>query len=418
MRILITGTTGFIGSSLAAALARRGHEVVACTHRRKRDERAMAVDFMRDLDEADWLPRLHGVDAVINAVGILRETRHAHFDALHHRAPTALFRACHTAGVKRVIQISALGADEEATSAYHLSKKAADDELRFLELDWTIVQPSVVFGSGGASTGLFLQLASLPVMPLIGRGEQLMQPVHIDDLTDLIVKLVEERAALRQTLHAVGPRAVTLSEMLRSYRAQLHLGRALLIPIPLPLIRLSAKVGDVVKAGALSTETLDMLLRGNSGDARQIASVLGRPPRALDAFISPAESGLLRTGSVFRWLRPLLLIGIATMWVAAGVASWFYAQDHGLALLAHLGLSPDRARIALAGACMLDVGLGITTLRPNRTIWAMQLAVIGFYTAALTYVAPQLWADPFGPLVKNLPLAVLILGLMSLESER
>lgn len=417
MRILITGASGFIGEALVAAFARRGHTVVTCTHRREVGGQSIAVDYMRDLDEADWLPRLAGVDAVINAVGILRESPHARFDELHHLAPAALFRACRTAGIKRVIQISALGADEEASSAYHLSKKAADDELRKLDLDWSIVQPSVVFGMGGASTALFLRLASLPVVPLIGHGGQIMQPIHIDDLTALLVKLLEEGRCTRQTIQAVGPKAVTLREMLRSYRAQLGFGRARFLSMPLPLIRLVARFGDVVKSGALSTETLDMLLRGNSGDAGGITNALGRAPRPPSDFISGKESSPLRTYAVVQWLRPMLLLGIAAMWITAGIVSWLHAGESGLALLARLGLAPELAQMAFAGACLLDIGLGIATLRPTRAIWAVQLAVIGFYTAALSFVAPQLWIDPFGPLVKNIPLAALILGLMSMESE-
>lgn len=416
MRILITGASGFIGSALAAAFTDRGHAVVACAHRRDPHAAAIRVDYLRDGKEADWLPRLHGVDAVINAVGILRETGAARFDALHQRAPVALFRACQTAGVARVIQISALGADDSATSAYHRSKRAADDALRKLDLDWTILQPSVVFGSGGASTGLFLRLASLPVIPLIGAGDQCMQPIHIDDLTALVVKLIEEGKGLRQTLHAVGPDAVTLRQMLRSYRSGMGLGQAVFLPTPLPLIRLAAKFGDVVKSGALSTETLDMLLRGNTGDVHAVTALLGRAPRAVDDFIAPAERSLFRIHAVFHWLRPLLLGSIALMWILAGIMSWLSAEQQGLALLARLGLAPSMAQAAFVGACLLNVGLGIATLRPRRAVWAVQLAVITFYTATLSYVAPQLWLDPFGPLLKNIPLATLIFGLMSLES--
>jgi uncharacterized protein YbjT (DUF2867 family) len=391
--------------------------VVACTHRRDAGGQSIAVDYMRDLEEADWLPRLAGVDAVINAVGILRESAHTRFDELHHLAPAALFRACRTVGIKRVIQISALGADAQASSAYHLSKQAADDELRQLDLDWSIVQPSVVFGMGGASTALFLRLASLPVVPLIGHGDQVMQPIHIDDLTTLVVKLIEEGRCTRQTVHAVGPAAATLREMLHSYRAQMGFGRAYFASVPLPLIRVAARFGDAVKSGALSTETLNMLLRGNSGDADKITSVLGHAPRSLDEFISSKESGPLRTDAVVQWLRPMLLLGIAAMWITAGIVSWLYAGESGLALLARLGLAPDTAKMAFAGACLLDMGLGIATLWPTRAIWAAQLAVISFYTAALSFAAPHLWIDPFGPLVKNIPLAVLILGLMSMERE-
>ena len=418
MRILITGASGFIGSALAAALARRGHQVVACAHHHATKTPALRADFMRDVAEADWLPRFKDVDVVINAVGILRETDTAQFEALHHRAPAALFRACLNAGVMRVVQISALGADHNATSAYHRSKKAADDTLRKLDLDWTILQPSVVFGSGGASTQLFLRLASLPVIPLIGPGDQLMQPIHIDDLTKLVVTLIEDGKGLRQTLPVVGREAVTLRQMLLNYRRGMGLGKAIIASIPLPLIRLVAKFGDIVKSGALSTETLNMLLRGNTADAHALTSLLGQAPRALDDFIAPAESSMLRTHAVFQWLRPLLLASIALMWIMAGILSWVYAQPQGLALLAKLGLAPAMAQIAFVGACFFDVGLGIATLRPSRTVWAIQLAVIAFYTATLSYVAPLLWMDPFGPLVKNIPLAALIVGLMSLQSEK
>jgi hypothetical protein len=205
--------------------------------------------------------------------------------------------------------------------------------------------------------------------------------------------------------------------MLGGYRMGMGLGKAVFLPLPFPLIRLAARFGDAVKSGALSTETLAMLLRGNIGDVRQASAILGYAPRPLDAFIPPAEGRLLRLRAVSQWLRPLLLASIAIMWIAAGVVSWLFGKDEGLTLLTALGLSPAMAQVAFVSACAADVGLGVATLRPTRVVWAMQLAVIAFYTVALTPVAPQLWADPFGPLMKNIPLAVLILGLMSLESE-
>lgn len=415
MRILITGATGFIGSALALSLARRGHEVLRCYHHQVQE--GISVDYMRDVSAADWLPRVQGVDAVINAVGILRETAQARFESLHHRAPAALFHACHIAGVKRVIQISALGADANASSAYHLSKKAADDALRASSLDWSILQPSLVFGNGGASTALFLQLASLPVIPLIGRGDQRLQPIHIDDLSALVVTLIEESKGLHQTIQIVGPEAVTLRQLLLCYRKGMRLANSVFLPMPMGLIRLGAKFGDAVRSGALSTETLNMLLRGNTGDAAAVTSILGHPPRALRDFIAPTESRPLRTDAVLQWLRPLLLGSVALMWITAGIVSWLYARDTGIALLNQIGLSPILAQVAFASACLINIAIGIATLRPSRVIWVLQLAVIAFYTTALSFVAPQLWFDPFGPLVKNIPLAAMLLGLLSLESD-
>ena len=424
MKILVTGATGFIGAALIAGLLQNRHQVLACVHRSSAKRllpssvEIMTVDFMRDTDERTWLPRLVGIDVVINTVGILRETRGASFAEVHHLAPQSLFRACEIAGVKRVIQISALGADGQAVSHYHRSKKAADDALRACKLDWIIVQPSVVFGSDGASTRLFLRLASMLLIPLVGDGEQRMQPLHIDDLTALVIQLLERSCAIKQTIAAVGPTPVTMREMLSAYRKALNLGRARVIKTPLMLVRAVARVGDVIRAGALSTETLNMLLQGNTASAQAITAILGYAPRPLGDFLAPRHADTQRLYAQWAWLRPLLLMGIAAMWLAAGTVSWIFAREESLALLAKLGLPPEITMLAFISACGLNITLGLATLfKPGRWLWWLQLGVMAFYTGALTLAAPGLWLDPFGPLIKNLPIAALLLSLAVTEAR-
>ena len=182
------------------------------------------------------------------------------------------------AGVRRVVQISALGADV-GTSRYFMSKRAADDYLATLPLDWTIVRPAIVFGPGGSSARLFERLAHLPVVPLPGRGEQRMQPIHIDDLTEALVRILGDATTGRSRIELVGPQSLSLRELLASLRAEMHLSPARFLSIPMPLVRVGARVAGVSAMSPLDSETLSMLEAGTQGDPAATRSLLGREPR-------------------------------------------------------------------------------------------------------------------------------------------
>mgnify|MGYP000918239529 CR=1 FL=1 len=207
MNILLTGSSGFIGRNVATALVRAGHLVTPISRRH-------GVDFCRMRNRADWVPWLDGIDAVINGVGIIGESGAQRFGLLHAEAPIALFQACQEAGVRRVVQISALGADATAFSAYHLSKLAADDFLRGLDLDWFVLRPSLIYGRGGKSAGFFMRLAAQPMIPVIGDGRQPLQPVHISDVVATVMESLTS-AQVRQTLDIVGNETIPFADWLQ-----------------------------------------------------------------------------------------------------------------------------------------------------------------------------------------------------------
>lgn len=163
-RILICGADGFIGAALADALQATGHQVSRGVHRVADKDGELHLDYRQLRAPPQWLAVLPDVDVVINCVGIIRETPLVSFAPLHEEAPKALFQACAQRGVRRVLQLSALGADVNGSTAYFRSKGRADAALQMTELDWTVVRPSLVIG--GYSTLLFRRLASLPVLVL------------------------------------------------------------------------------------------------------------------------------------------------------------------------------------------------------------------------------------------------------------
>jgi uncharacterized protein YbjT (DUF2867 family) len=424
-RVLLLGATGFIGGRLLHALAAAGFDVTCGVRDPARfaQGHAIVVDFARDHTENDWLPRLDGIDYVINAVGILRETRTASFEALHVAAPIALFRAAERAGVKKVLQVSALGADDHAVSAYHRSKKRADDALASLALPWVIVQPSLVFGFGGTSAALFTRLAALPVVPVPGDGAQAIQPIHVDDLTAAIVSLLDTSEYDRQRIPAVGPRALTLREFLGVLRNGMGLGRARFLPVPMALVRIAATAGDTLPGVLLDRESLGMLVRGNVAPAMQITTVLGRAPRPPEEFVEPEWSAAVASDARLAWLLPLVRVSVAFVWIVTGIVSLgIYPVEDSYALLARVGLTGAAASLALYGAALLDLafGVGIFALRGRRRrlwLWRAQIALIAGYTALISFFLPEFWAHPYGPLTKNVPMLAAILLLHEFERD-
>lgn len=427
VQILITGASGFIGRHLAAALRGAGHTVLAAQRGAAAPGvRHVPADFARDTDAAVWLPRLAGVDAVVNAVGVFRERGAQTYGALHVRAPQALFTACVQAGVRRVVQISALGADEAAATGYHLSKRSADEFLARLPLSSAIVQPSLVYGADGTSSQLFNLLATLPLIPLPGQGGQRVQPVHVDDLVAVIVALLEHDAWRVGRIAVVGPQPLTLRDYLSRLRLQLAaasaLGPARFVAVPVPLVRAGARLADRLPGALLGTDALAMLERGNVADPAATTAVLGRPPRAAESFIAPEAAGAVAREAQLAWLLPLLALALAAVWLGTAFVSVFgFPLADSYALLARVGLAGRAASVALFGAAGLDLLLGLLTLasfalpaRARRALWLAQIVLMLAYTATITVFLPEFWLHPFGPILKNLVLLAALVMLYRL----
>ncbi len=428
MRVLLTGATGFIGSHLAAALLERGHEVIAAGRHPARDARMgfVPADFAHDTEKAVWTARLKGVDVVVNAVGIFRSQGAASFAAVHDAAPRALFAACAEAGVLYVVQVSALGADDEARSGFHASKKAADDALSSLPLDGCIVQPSLVYGEEGTSARMFRMLATMPLALKLGRASQMVQPVHIDDVVAAIVKLVEGVAAGQATgqrvrrLALVGPQAMPFVDYLASLRLAMGLPRWRLPVVRLPdwVAQAAATLAGALPGSPLDRDALRMLDRGNVADCGPLTELLGRPPRAVSNFI--AQPAAARRLAQLDWLLPVLRLSIAAVWIwTAIVSAWLFPARESFELLARTGVPYTLAPLMLYGASALDLAFGVMTLAcPRRWrswLWLAQIGLIAFYSMVIAWRLPEFLLHPYGPISKNLPMLAALWMLYELE---
>ena len=294
---LLCGASGFIGRHIACALRAAGWQVRPASRRS-----APAVDYTRAIHASDWQPLLQGASAVINAVGVLRDSRARPMQALHADAPCALFEACAASGVRRVIHISALGIDgggPAARTPYARTKRQAEERLLALtaqgRLDGIALRPSLVFGAGGASTRLFLALARLPVLALPRCA--FTARVAVWDLAEAVARLAASPAASHAASHAAnarpltgllelaGPQPLTLAAYIQQLRASQGRPPACALALPACITRASARLGDALPFSPWCTQSLHLLSAGNVASPAALPELLGRPATAPAQFM-------------------------------------------------------------------------------------------------------------------------------------
>lgn len=419
MKVLVCGAAGFIGEAIARRLARDGHTVVRGI-RRPEQASDIAMDYVVDRTPEHWLDKLGGVDAVVNAVGIITERGAQTFDRIHAEAPIALFTACAMKGIRRVVQVSALGAQSRETP-YFASKCKADDFVLAQSIGAQVIRPALVYGTAGTSARFFRTLASLPVHCLPAGGRQPLRPLHIDDLCDLVSRMLSRSVgpAGSACIEAVGATETTYRDMLRIYRESMGLAKAFTIGIPATLMRCAAVACARMPGAMLTPDTWHMLQRGNTADARPLTDVLGRAPRGIETFVDPHEAPALRAEAIAAWRNVLLRVALAIVWiVTAFVSAIAYPHAGSLARLGHFGLHGVAADIALYGACALDFGFGVATLiRPGRALWLSQMALMLGYTLLIAVALPEFLIEPFGPILKNVPILAILILLFNEETR-
>ncbi|MGE0230387.1 MAG: SDR family oxidoreductase [Flavobacteriaceae bacterium] len=417
MRILLLGAGGFIGRHVLAELLRYGHEVVAVV---RRDEGLgaafpeagiLTLDLARETAEDAWLARLAGIDAVVNAAGLLRGLD---MDAVHVRMPASLYAACRKAGIGRVVLVSAISAREDVDTDYARTKLHGEAILRASGNRWTILRPSLVYGRGSyGGTSLLRGLSALPWrVPLPGKGDFLFAPIHALDLARAVRTVCENDSCAGRTLEPSGPETIALAELLGRYRQWLGLGSARFVSVPMPLMHLLARIGDRFGAGPVSRNSLVQMIAGNAGNGAAFAAAIGFLPRSLADALRDDPAGVQdRWHARLFFLPPLLRAVLALTWIASALLGWLSGTAYTRELVDALSLPQSWALpLQLAGSLTDLLVAGIVMLDgKGRLSTAVQLLVVLVYTGVIGFALPRLWLDPLGPLLKNLAFMALVL---------
>lgn len=304
MRIVVFGGTGMLGWAITRALRRNGHEVITAG----RSACDAVVDFRYDNEPEAFASLVHGADIVVNSAGILIERGDNTFNAVHVKAPTALFAACAKARVARIVHISSLGVGTGIRGSYMATKLAAETALQAGCVDFAIVRPALLVDSDCPSTQLFKFLAKLPIIALPGLlhpGASRLAPIHVQDVAHAVARICEHPKALRRVIELGGPQEMSYREILTAYRHQAGKGAALWLPLPWWLMNLTALLAAKLPQNVVSIDTMRMLQAGSVAPKSESAVWLRhtagalthlkiQPLSALDRVLTGANAGQIR----------------------------------------------------------------------------------------------------------------------------
>jgi uncharacterized protein YbjT (DUF2867 family) len=426
--MLVIGATGFIGSAVCARLAADGHDIVAVSRSPSRAGllpiTPVAFDIAKAVRAEDWLPLLDGVEAVVNCAGSLQSGFGDSMRAVHATGVAALFAACETKRIRRVIHISAVGI-ESGRSEFSTTKREGETALIARDLDWVILRPSVVIGRpayGGSA--LLRGLAALPVLPSLPEAGDL-QLVHLDDVVETVAICVGQNGPKRKILDLVGPRRYGFNEAIALVRRWLRFRPAASVTLPRWVFLMAAKLGDA--AGYLGwrppvrSNAMLEISRGAVGSAAAWTEATGITPRDLETALAHEPASVQE-----RWfarlylLKGLIFAVFGLFWIATGLISLGPGWDHGMGLLREGGLTESFAVITLIAGALADVLIGAAILwRPSaRYGLYAALAISVAYAIIGTILVPRLWIDPLGPMLKIWPVLMLNLVALAVLDDR
>jgi nucleoside-diphosphate-sugar epimerase len=426
MHVLLLGARGLIGSAVATALTARGDHVTGVT--RFMPELTTASHDWIKLDiaratPADWAEHLH-VDAVINCAGVLQDGVYESTQSVHVDGAKALYAACEQVRVRRIVHMSAVGIDRATPTAFSSTKLAGDLSLAASNLDYVILRPSVVIGSGAyGASALMRGLASLPFRPQLPETG-LLQPVHLDDLVQTILFFLRPEAPTRCIFDVVGPERLSFDDTVAMIRRWLGWEPARTVRVPASIATALYRLGDLISwlgwQPAVRTTARREIARGAIGSSAGLDKI-GREIRHFETVLFSYPASVQE-----RWfaqlyvLKPVVFVVLSCFWIGTGIISLTVGWNIGVNLMREGGANDIVSPLAIVGGAVADILIGAAiACRPlaRAGLWS-GIAISIAYALIGTALIPSLWVEPLGPMLKIFPIVVLHLMARAILESR
>ena len=255
----ILGGGGFIGRYLVRNLTKKNYRCIISTRKAFQKGYLKTQATPGSIELVDWNPNnfselkeaIKNSDIVINLIGILYETRKQKFHNIHTNIPEAVAKICSESDVKKFIQVSAIGANQNSKSLYQKSKFKGEDEAKKYFENTVIIRPSVVCGAEDNFTNLFSKLSILPVIPLVNKNYK-FQPVLVSDVADSISKALETKDNLGKIYEIGGPKVISFEEMIKVILETINKKRFIL-EMPMAMAKFQSSITDLLPLPPLLT---------------------------------------------------------------------------------------------------------------------------------------------------------------------
>jgi uncharacterized protein YbjT (DUF2867 family) len=308
MRVFLTGATGFVGGHLLEDLLEAGHSVTALA----RDPNSKSASALIGrpasakgqlklvqgdvVDGSGLEDGLRGSDAVIHLVGIIAEVGNQTFERVHVSGTENVVEVAKRVGIKRFVQMSAIGSRPNGVSEYQTSKYRAEEAVRNSGIPNVILRPSIIFGPGDGFVSQMVQVmkAAPLIRPVVGSGRSRFRPIYVDDVARCFRDALTNDAALGRTIELVGAEELTFEKLLNSIAKCIGV-RKRALHIPIPLMMIAAHLLSLLPTRPPVTPgQLAMLEEGSTADPQEMLQVFKFEPisftEGLRTYLCTSES--------------------------------------------------------------------------------------------------------------------------------
>lgn len=293
--ILITGATGYIGRHLVPRLVAQGERprcLVRNITRAAITLPADKVEFVRGdtTSPASLEPAVRGIDTIVHTAFITADHKQSaanQYEKTNVQGTANLIKAAKQAGVRRIIELSGLGTRPDKPGSYMQGRYLAEKMLKDSGLDWTIIEPSVLFGKNAPFIkGLTDLIRTTPVVPLIGGGKVMFQPIHVEDVVTVIIKVLEEPERTKNKTYIIGgPEYYSFTQVIDALLETMHKNR-IKVPAPTPLVGVGAAVMEaILPKPPLTKAAMTLFTFDNTTDLHSVERDFGFTPVSFATYL-------------------------------------------------------------------------------------------------------------------------------------